>query len=62
MMHNVYEQNEKKLLRILEKQVNAKIKERKDYQAYYYIPVTAKYLRVSRDVTKQIEESWGEDE
>lgn len=61
-MHSMFYQQEKKLLRLLERDVFHKIKERKDYKAYYYVPVTAKYLRVSKDSMEEIERFWGDND
>ncbi|XP_060527422.1 NADH dehydrogenase [ubiquinone] 1 beta subcomplex subunit 5, mitochondrial [Cylas formicarius] len=55
--HYIFVEEEKKRLRFLEKEIEAKIAERDDYQAYYYKPVTAKYQRVikeSADTIKHI--------
>lgn len=60
MLHYLYEENEKIQLRKLEKQIKDKMAERKDYQAYYYQPVTAKYLRVSKEAADHVRSTWGE--
>lgn len=55
MCHFLYEENEKMKLRELEKQIRAKMAERKDYQAYYYRPAIAKYHRVAKEVADELE-------
>ncbi|XP_055319673.1 NADH dehydrogenase [ubiquinone] 1 beta subcomplex subunit 5, mitochondrial isoform X2 [Sitodiplosis mosellana] len=59
-LHVLYVENEKKQLRFLEEKVENLMKERRDYQAYYYRPVTAKNLRVSRAATDFLESLWGD--
>lgn len=59
MMHYLYEENERIQLRKLAKKIQNKMAERKDYQAYYYQPVTAKYLRVSKEAADYLESIWG---
>lgn len=59
MLHFLYEENERIQLRKLEKKIKLKMGERKDYQAYYYQPVTAKYLRVSKEASDYLESIWG---
>ncbi|KAB0802727.1 hypothetical protein PPYR_04913 [Photinus pyralis] len=58
-LHHLYEENEKRILRKLEKEVKEKMKERNDYQAYYYQPVMAKYHRISRETADKLEEIRG---
>ncbi|KAK7789471.1 hypothetical protein R5R35_012246 [Gryllus longicercus] len=58
-LHFVYEEQEKKQLRILEKEIKRKMAERHDYQAYYYRPVTGKYSRVAKESADKIEELTG---
>lgn len=60
MLHVIYEESERKQLRLLEHKVRAKMAERHDYQAYYYRPVTAKYLRVSKEAADYLESIWGD--
>ncbi|KAK5650270.1 hypothetical protein RI129_001299 [Pyrocoelia pectoralis] len=59
-LHHLYEENEKRILRQLEKDVRQKMKERNDYQAYYYQPVMAKYHRVVRETADNLEEIRGD--
>lgn len=47
--HQWYEDAERRQLRILDKQVKELMRQRNDYEAYYYRPATAKYVRLSRD-------------
>lgn len=58
-MHHLYIENEKRLLRLLYRDVKKKMEERKDYQAYYYRPVTSKYLKVSKEAADFLEGVWG---
>lgn len=60
-LHVIYEESERQKLRELTAKVKRLIKERKDYKAYYYVPVTAKYLRVSKDAADFLESSWGDE-
>lgn len=53
-------ENERKQLRILEKQIKSKMAERHDYQAYYYRPVMAKYHRVSREAYDYLQSIQGD--
>ncbi|KAH8307333.1 hypothetical protein KR044_010407 [Drosophila immigrans] len=53
--HNLFEENEKAQLRLLEEEVRRKMSERKDYQAYYYRPTVAKYHRVSKEAADELE-------
>ncbi|XP_044262606.1 NADH dehydrogenase [ubiquinone] 1 beta subcomplex subunit 5, mitochondrial [Tribolium madens] len=56
----LFMENEKRQLRKLEKQIKEKIAERRDYQAYYYRPVMAKYHRVQREASDYLESIRGE--
>ncbi|EEZ97690.1 NADH dehydrogenase [ubiquinone] 1 beta subcomplex subunit 5, mitochondrial [Tribolium castaneum] len=56
----LFMENEKRQLRMLETQVKQKIAERRDYQAYYYRPVMAKYHRLQREVSDYLETIRGE--
>lgn len=60
MLHFLYEENERIQLKKLAKRIKAKMAERQDYQAYYYQPVTAKYLRVSKEAADYLESIWGD--
>uniref|UniRef100_A0A6B2ELK9 NADH dehydrogenase [ubiquinone] 1 beta subcomplex subunit 5, mitochondrial n=1 Tax=Phlebotomus kandelakii TaxID=1109342 RepID=A0A6B2ELK9_9DIPT len=57
--HHIYEENEKKQLRALENRVMELMRERNDYQAYYYRDVIAKYHRIARKTSKDLEEVYG---
>lgn len=59
-LHVLYVENEKKQLRFLEEKVENLMKERRDYQAWYYRPVTAKNLRISRAANDFLESIWGD--
>lgn len=59
MLHYLYEENELIQLRKLERRIKDKMAERKDYVAYYYQPVTAKYLRVSKEASEHVKSTWG---
>jgi len=55
MLHYVFEENEKALIRKLENDIRQKMAESNDYQAYYYRPVLAKYWRVSKEAADELE-------
>lgn len=55
MCHFLYEESKKMELRQLEKDIKAKMAERRDYQAYYYRPIIAKYHRVAKEVAEELE-------
>ncbi|ENN72168.1 NADH dehydrogenase [ubiquinone] 1 beta subcomplex subunit 5, mitochondrial [Dendroctonus ponderosae] len=48
-------EQEKIMLRKLENEIMNKMKERNDYQAYYYQPIVAKYYRATREYSELIE-------
>jgi NADH dehydrogenase (ubiquinone) 1 beta subcomplex subunit 5 len=58
--HFIYEEQEKIKIRELEAKIKAKMGERKDYQAYYYRPATAKYHRIAREVTDELDALQGD--
>ncbi len=58
--HFRYEEGEKMKIRQLEKMVKAKMAERKDYQAYYYRPMSAKYIRVAKKTADDLTELYGD--
>ncbi|XP_077295840.1 NADH dehydrogenase (ubiquinone) SGDH subunit [Arctopsyche grandis] len=60
-LHYLYEENEKALLRQLEAQIKLKMGERGDYQAYYYRPVTAKYIRAFKESHEETVNRIGDD-
>lgn len=45
---------------MLESEIKQKMAERKDYQAYYYRPILAKYHRVVREAAEQSEKLRGD--
>ncbi|EDV96255.1 NADH dehydrogenase [ubiquinone] 1 beta subcomplex subunit 5, mitochondrial [Drosophila grimshawi] len=53
--HNLFEENEKAQIRLLEENIRRKMSERNDYQAYYYRPTVAKYHRVSKEAADELE-------
>lgn len=59
-LHVLYVENETRQLRFLEAKVQNLIKKRRDYEAYYYRPVTAKNLRISKDASDYLETLWGD--
>lgn len=59
-LHVLYTEHEKTQLRFLEEKVQNLIKERRDYQAYYYRPVSAKNLRISKEAMNHLESIWGD--
>lgn len=52
----LYIEQEKIRLKQLEEKVKGLMKERQDYQAYYYRPVDAKYFRALREASDKIRE------
>ena len=58
--HVINEEQQKMRLRKLEAEIKAKMAERRDYQAYYYRPVMAKYHRVAKQVAEELEALEGE--
>ncbi|KAG5677396.1 hypothetical protein PVAND_007159 [Polypedilum vanderplanki] len=54
-LHTIYLEQEKMKIRKLEKEIKEKMAERRDYQAYYYRPVIAKYHRVAKQVADELE-------
>lgn len=60
-LHAIYVENEKIQLRFLEEKVQNLIRDRRDYQAYYYRPVTAKNLRVSKEAFNYLQTLWGDE-
>lgn len=59
-LHVIYEEQQKMKLRKLEAQIKSTMAERRDYQAYYYRPVIAKYHRVAKQVAEELEELSGD--
>ncbi|EDW17844.1 NADH dehydrogenase [ubiquinone] 1 beta subcomplex subunit 5, mitochondrial [Drosophila mojavensis] len=54
-LHNIFEENEKAQIRLLEEKIRKKMSERNDYQAYYYRPSVAKYHRISKEAADELE-------
>ncbi|KAL3276491.1 hypothetical protein HHI36_011871 [Cryptolaemus montrouzieri] len=46
---HIFMEDEKRRLKELEKQIKEKMKQRDDYQAYYYRPILAKYHRQTKE-------------
>lgn len=59
-LHILYIENEKRQLRYLEEKIKNLIRERRDYEAYYYRPVSAKNLRISKAAKDYLETLWGD--
>ncbi|XP_026473818.1 NADH dehydrogenase [ubiquinone] 1 beta subcomplex subunit 5, mitochondrial-like [Ctenocephalides felis] len=55
-LHVLYEENEKKQLRALTEKIEDKMAERQDYYSFYYRPVTAKHLRISKEYADKVKE------
>lgn len=47
-------------IRELEKDILAKMQERQDYQAFYYKPFAAKYIRRYQAYEKEVDERLGD--
>ncbi|XP_068207264.1 NADH dehydrogenase [ubiquinone] 1 beta subcomplex subunit 5, mitochondrial [Palaemon carinicauda] len=58
-LHFMFEENEKKQMRLLEKKVEAVMAERGDSQSYYYRPVLTKYHKWVREEYEKTVESRG---
>lgn len=54
-MHVMWEEGQKRDIRMVEKMVHDKMAENQDYQSYYYRPVTAKYHRIARKAAEELE-------
>lgn len=48
-------------MRHLESKILKLMRERKDHKAYYYLPVSAKNVRISREQLKDLEQVIGDD-
>ncbi|XP_050443107.1 NADH dehydrogenase [ubiquinone] 1 beta subcomplex subunit 5, mitochondrial [Adelges cooleyi] len=48
-LHTLYEEDEKFKIRMLTKQIEDAMKERSDYKAFYYRPISANYYRVGKE-------------
>ncbi|KAF4524405.1 hypothetical protein B566_EDAN009321 [Ephemera danica] len=59
-MHLLYEEEEKRQMRLLEKKIKGKMAERSDYQAYYYRPAIAKYHRINKEDAVEYRERLGD--
>lgn len=60
MCHMVYEESEKMAIRKLESEIKQKMSDNKDFQAYYYRPGIAKYHRVAKKASEEIEALCGD--
>jgi NADH dehydrogenase (ubiquinone) 1 beta subcomplex subunit 5 len=56
----IKEEMEKMEIRKLEQDIKDKMAERKDYQAYYYRPVIAKYHRIAKEASDELEKIEGD--
>lgn len=59
-MHYIDEEAQRGKLRALEKEVQKKMAERLDYQAYYYRPMVNKYLRINKKVGDEMFDRHGD--
>ncbi|XP_059048724.1 NADH dehydrogenase [ubiquinone] 1 beta subcomplex subunit 5, mitochondrial [Achroia grisella] len=59
-MHFIDEEAQKIKLRALEKQIIKKMGERQDYQAYYYMPMVNKYMRIEKKTGEELLERAGD--
>lgn len=59
-LHILYIENEKRQIRYLEEKIKNLIRDRRDYEAYYYRPVSAKHLRISKAAKDYLETMWGD--
>lgn len=60
-MHVIYINHEKRMLGFLEDKVKKLIKQRRDYEAFYYRPVSAKDFRLSKEASTYLQSLWGDD-
>ncbi|XP_071536727.1 NADH dehydrogenase [ubiquinone] 1 beta subcomplex subunit 5, mitochondrial [Panulirus ornatus] len=58
-LHFMYEENEIKQMKLIEKKVHKVMAERGDSQAYYYRPILTKYQRMVRENYEQLQNSRG---
>jgi len=58
-LHFMFEENEQKQMRLLEKKIKELMAERGDSQASYYRPILTKYHRNVRDVYEKLEDTRG---
>lgn len=59
-LHVLYIDQQKRELKYLEEKVENLIKQRRDYEAYYYRPVSAKHLRISKQAENYLSTIWGD--
>ncbi|XP_018320088.1 NADH dehydrogenase [ubiquinone] 1 beta subcomplex subunit 5, mitochondrial [Agrilus planipennis] len=52
-LHLLFEEDEKRKLRRIDNKMKEKIKERLDYNVYYYRPVLGKYHRLTRQLAEE---------
>lgn len=60
-MHVIYVDHEKRQLLFLEEKIQKLIKKRRDYEAYYYRPVSAKDFRLSKEAISYLQSIWGDE-
>jgi NADH dehydrogenase (ubiquinone) 1 beta subcomplex subunit 5 len=58
--HVMAEEDEKVLLKQLERKIRDKMADRRDFQAYYYRPGIAKYHRVAKKAADEMESVEGD--
>ncbi|KAG0692825.1 NADH dehydrogenase [ubiquinone] 1 beta subcomplex subunit 5, mitochondrial [Chionoecetes opilio] len=58
-LHYLYEENEKKQMRLIEKRVKELMQTREDSQAYYYRPILTKYHKMVREEYEQMRHERG---
>lgn len=54
-LHHLYVEDHKIQLRLLEEKIIRLMKERRDHKAYYYLPVSAKHLRLGAEQVRNLE-------
>lgn len=59
-LHVMYVYEETRQLMFLEDKVKQLIKKRRDYEAFYYKPVSAKDIRLSKQAINYLESIWGD--
>lgn len=57
MMHYLQTEHEKMQLRVIEEKVRLLMKERGDYQSWYYVPYDSKYVRQHQKGAEYMEEN-----
>lgn len=59
-LHALYVEHDKVQVRKLEAKIMRLIRERHDHKAYYYLPVSAKNIRLSKKHLEEVEKVAGE--